>query len=367
MKILVTGAQGFIGRNLVLSLENSGYDILSFTREDTLETLNQYTQECELVFHLAGVNRSNQVSDFYEVNTDLTRTLVHLLKLNQNLVPIVFASSIHAGHDSDFGRSKKMAEDLLFEYTEQTETPVYIYQLPNLYGKWSTPFYNSVVATWCHQISRDLPIEITNPETQIEFAYIDDVINQFAKHLNGALLPAGYYPISVTDTISLGELSLILKSFKASRLNNQYPDVSTDFKQKLYATYLSYLPTDQFSYPLNMKEDVRGSFTEILKSNALGQISVNISKPGITKGQHWHHSKNEKFLVVYGQGIIRFRHLFGEEIIEYHVSGDKLVVVDIPPGYTHNIENIGSTDLVTLMWANEVFDPEQPDTYYLEV
>ncbi len=370
MKILITGSKGFIGRNLVMTLENEGHDFLTFDREDSIESLSDQTKQCDFIIHLAGVNRSESSEDFYTVNKDLTETMVNLLHEHQNYVPILFASSIHATKDTDFGLSKKQAEDILLEYSNKFKVPVYIYRLPNLFGKWSKPHYNSVVATWCFEIARGRPITISNPETLVEFAYIDDVIETFIKHLTSnwvEMTGIQFYEIPEVDSITLGELAETIKSFQASRENFKYPDMTTKLKKDLYSTYLSYLPTNQFSYPLKMNVDQRGSFTEILKSNVNGQISVNISKPNITKGQHWHHSKNEKFLVVYGQGVIRFRDIFNEEIIEYYVSGEKLEVIDIPPGYTHNIENIGETDLVTIMWANELFNPENPDTYYLEV
>lgn len=370
MKILITGSKGFIGKNLVVTFKNEGYDFLTFDRDDSVESLSAQTKQCNFIIHLAGVNRSESTADFYSANKDLTETIVNFLHEHQNYVPIIFASSIHATKETDFGLSKKHAEDILLEYSNKFNVPVYIYRLPNLFGKWSKPHYNSVVATWCYEIARGRPITISNPDIVVEFAYIDDVIQNFLKQLTFKFegkMENQFHTIPELDSITLGELAETIISFRSSRKNFKYPDMSTKLKKDLYSTYLSYLPTDQFVYPLKMNVDQRGSFTEILKSDINGQISVNISKPNITKGQHWHHSKNEKFLVVYGQGVIRFRDIFNNEIIEYIVSGDKLEVIDIPPGYTHNIENIGDTDLVTIMWANELFDPENPDTYYLEV
>lgn len=365
MNLLVTGSDGFIGKNLISTLN---HNIVTFDRNNESSELKELLIGVDFVIHLAGVNRSKESIDFYHTNTDLTELITkHLRELN-NKAPIIFASSIHAGSDSDFGISKKQAEEVLLKHADLNESKVFIYRLPNLYGKWSRPNYNSVVATWCHNISRDIPIEINNPTLEIEFAYIDDVVNEFLNRINQReISETGFYEIQNTDTVSLGELAEILYSFKQSRNNFLYPDFSTNFKHNLYSTYLSYMPEDQFSYPLKMNTDHRGSFTEILKSEINGQVSVNISKPGITKGQHWHHTKNEKFLVVSGVGVIRFRNIFNDEVIEYHVSGETMEVVDIPPGYTHNIENLGDTNLVTIMWANELFDVENPDTYYLEV
>ncbi|MDO8686418.1 MAG: capsular polysaccharide biosynthesis protein CapF, partial [Clostridiales bacterium] len=245
---------------------------------------------------------------------------------------------------------------------------VYVYRLPNVFGKWCRPNYNSAVATFCYNIANGLPIQVNDPTVTMKLVYIDDVVREFINALNGQVNSQGkYYGVEPVHTVKLGEIAELIRSFRESREQRSIPDMSDEFTRKLYSTYLSYLPKEQFSYPLKMNIDIRGSFTEFIKTSDRGQVSVNISKPGITKGNHWHHSKNEKFLVVSGTGVIRFRMVGSEEVVEYHVSGDKLEVVDIPIGYTHNIENLGETDMVTVMWVNECFDPDKPDTYFLEV
>ena len=368
MKILVTGAKGFVGKNLTAELKNREFEVLEATRKTSKEQLEEYAKDCEFVFHLAGVNRPKDEKEFFEGNVKFTSELIELLKKHNNKSPIVLTSSIQAVRDNAYGKSKKAGEDLLFEYAKETGAKVYIYRLPNLFGKWSKPNYNSVVATFCHNIARDLDIEIHDPEVELTLCYIDDVLDEFMRALEGnPTIEGKYCVVPVTHKIKLGKLAELIYSFKESRNNLYVPDMGDEFTKKLYSTYLSYLPKDKFSYELKMHSDERGSFTEFLRSKERGQISINISKPGITKGNHWHHTKNEKFLVVSGEAIIRLRHLESDEIIEYHVSGEKLEVVDIPVGYTHSIENVGDTDLVTVMWANECFDPDNPDTYYMEV
>jgi UDP-2-acetamido-2,6-beta-L-arabino-hexul-4-ose reductase len=369
MKILVTGPKGFIGKNLVAELKNRGYtDIYEFDRETEKSLLEKYTKECDFVFHLAGVNRPKNEEEFMEGNFGFTSELLELLKKYNNKAPILITSSIQAERDNPYGRSKKAGEDLVFTYGKETGTKVLVYRLPNVFGKWCRPNYNSAIATFCHNIAHDLPITVNDPDVVMNLVYIDDVVEEFIKALNGNENRVGdFCEIPIVHQITLGEIVDLIYSFKTSREERSIPNMSDEFTKKLYSTYLSYLPTDKFSYELKMNVDNRGSFTEFIKTLDRGQVSVNISKPGITKGNHWHHTKNEKFLVVSGKGVIRFRKIDSDEIIEYYVSGDKLEVVDIPPGYTHNIENLGNTDMVTIMWANEPFDPENPDTYYLEV
>lgn len=369
MKILVTGANGFVGKNLIAELNNRGYkDILKCTRETTKTQLDQYTKECEFVFHLAGVNRPKDEKEFMEGNFGFTSELLNLLKKNNNNSPILITSSIQAEKDNPYGKSKKAGEDLLFKYSKETGVKVYIYRLPNLFGKWSKPNYNSVVSTFCYNIARGLDIQIMDPNVELNLCYIDDVLDEFLRALKDNPTREGEFCIvPVTHKIKLGKLAELIQSFKKSRKDLSIPNMEDSFTKKLYSTYLSYLPEDKFSYPLKMNTDNRGSFTEFIRTPERGQVSVNVSKPGITKGNHWHHTKNEKFLVVSGEGLIRFRKIDSDEIIEYRVSGEKLEVVDIPTGYTHSIVNIGDTDMVTIMWANECFDPENPDTYYLEV
>lgn len=369
MKILVTGAKGFIGKNLIAELKNKGYnDILQVTRESDSAYLEQCTKECDFVFHLAGVNRPKSEKEFLEGNYNLTARLIDLLKKYNNKAPILFTSSIQAEIDNLYGKSKRAAEDLLLEYSENERVEVYIFRLANVFGKWSKPNYNTVVATFCHNIARNIDIEITNPEAELTLCYIDDVIDEFLKILKNTTTVQDYYcKVPVTYNVKLGKLADLIRSFKESRTNLTIPNMEDALTKKLYSTYLSFLPEKEFSYNLKMNTDHRGAFIEFLRTPERGQVSVNVTKPGITKGNHWHHTKNEKFLVVSGKGLIRFRKLDSQEIIEYRVSGEKPEVVDIPVGYTHSIVNVGDSDLVTIMWVNECFEPDKPDTYFLEV
>lgn len=369
MNILVTGAKGFLGKNLVAELRNRGYNnIFEFTKESDPTLLDKYTKECDFVFHLAGVNRPKDESEFMEGNVGFTSQLLESLKKHDNKAPVLITSSIQAEKDNPYGRSKKAGEELLFNYSKETDVKVYVYRLPNLFGKWSKPNYNTVVATFCHNIARGLDIQVNNPDAELNLCYIDDVLEEFLKALEfNPTTQDDYCVVPVEHTIKLGKLADLIKSFKESRTNLSIPNMEDALTKKLYSTYLSFLPEDEFSYDLKMNSDHRGSFTEFIRTSERGQVSVNVSKPGITKGNHWHHTKNEKFLVVSGEGLIRFRKIDSDDIIEYRVSGEKLQVVDIPTGYTHSIVNIGENDLVTVMWANECFDPEKPDTYFLEV
>lgn len=369
MKILITGAKGFVGKNLVAELRNQGYsDIYEYSRADEESQLDIYTKDCDFVFHLAGVNRPEHKSEYMEGNLDLTTTLLRSLKKHNNPSPILLTSSTQAEKDNAYGSSKKAAEEAVFNYGEKNDINVFVYRLPNLFGKWSKPNYNSVVATFCYNIARDLDIQINNPEAILTLCYIDDVLKEFTQALQGyATMENNYSVVRPAYNVTLQQIATSIIEFKESRKDLSIADLADPFTKKLYSTYLSYLPTNQFSYNLKMNVDERGSFTEFLKTSERGQVSVNVSKPGITKGNHWHHTKNEKFLVVSGEGLIRFRLIDSDEVIEYKVSGDKLEVVDIPVGYTHSIVNIGESNLVTVMWANEKFDPENPDTYFLEV
>lgn len=369
MKILVTGANGFIGKNLIIELKNRKYkDIFEYNRETNAALLDEYCKEADFVFHLAGVNRPEDESEFMEGNFGFTSILLDTLKRYKNTCTVMLASSIQAELDNPYGNSKKAGEDLLFNYGKETGSKVLIYRFPNVFGKWCRPNYNSAVATFCHNIAHNRPIVVNNPSTVMNLVYIDDVVNELINALEGNENRSGdYCEVSLVHTITLGEVADLIYSFRESRQNCSVPHMSDEFTKKLYSTYLSCLPKDQFSYELKMNTDNRGSFTEFIKTPDRGQISVNIAKPGVTKGNHWHHTKNEKFLVVSGKGVIRFRKIGSDEVIEYLVSGDRLEVVDIPVGYTHNIENLGDTDMVTVMWANEAFNPVSPDTYYLEV
>lgn len=368
MKILVTGAKGFVGKNLICELRNRGYeDIFEYDIDTSPEELDTFTRECEFVFHLAGVNRPKEEGEFMEGNFGFTSILLDKLKAHKNLSPVLITSSIQAELDNPYGKSKKAGEELLFSYSRESGAQVLVYRLPNVFGKWCRPNYNSAVATFCNNIANNLPIQVNDGSVIMKLVYIDDVVDEFIRALNGQATGEQYKEIPVVHTITLGEIVDLIYSFRESRGMLSVPDMSDAFTSKLYSTYLSYLPKDEFSYPLKMNVDDRGSFTEFLRTEDRGQVSVNISKPGITKGNHWHHSKNEKFLVVKGKGLIQFRKVGTEEIIDYHVSGDKLEVVDIPTGYTHNIINEGDEDMVTVMWANEAFHPEKPDTYFEKV
>lgn len=366
MKILVTGSDGFVGKNLRSVLSTLGHDITTFDKADKPTELLKLTKDCDAIVHLAGVNRPKSNDEFYDGNATLTEELCRAIIQNKNKCPIIVSSSVQAEQDNDYGKSKKLAEESVLKLGKTNGNKTYIFRFKNLYGKWSQPNYNSVVATWCYNIARNLEVAIDNPDTVLELCYIDDVVEAIIHKLDGTD-KSGYSEISQIDSVSLQELCNTILSFKESRKTYAYPDQTSCFNKNLYATYLSYLPKDEFSYLLNTRVDDRGSFTEILRSAVDGQISVNISKPGITKGQHWHSTKNEKFLVVSGEGVIQLRDFFSEDIVEYHVNSDKLEVVDIPTGYVHNIINRGDTDMITIMWASELFDPNRPDTNYQEV
>lgn len=369
MKILVTGAKGFIGKNLIVKLKNKGYkDIFEFDRETDISLLDEYCRNAEFVFHLAGVNRPQDASEYMEGNFGFTSTLLDLLKKHHNICPVMLSSSSQAALNNPYGESKKAGESLLFSYGKETGSKVLVYRFQNVFGKWCRPNYNSAVATFCHNIANDLPIQVNDFRVIMSLVYIDDLVNELINALHGnENKTTEFCEVKIVHTISLGEIVELIKSFKVSRDDRSIPNMSEPFIKKLYSTYLSYLPEDQFSYDLKMNCDHRGSFTEFIRTPDRGQVSINISKPGITKGNHWHHTKNEKFLVVSGRGVIRFRKIDTEEIHEYHVNSEKLAVVDIPIGYTHNIENLGDTDMVTIMWVNEAFDSNNPDTFFLEV
>lgn len=369
MKVLVTGTAGFIGKNLVSELKtHRDIVVYEYDIDSGIAKLNEYCRDAEFVFHLAGVNRPENNSEYMKGNFRFTQELLYILKKQQNTCPVMLSSTIHAGLNNPYGVSKKAGEDLLFNYSKETGAKVFVYRFPNVFGKWCRPNYNSAVATFCHNIARGLPISVNNPDTILKLAYIDDVVMEMINALNGRENRNGKYcEVQLIYKASLGEIVSLLYYFKESRNNNFVPDMSNPFVKKLYSTYVSYLPDTQFSYPLKMHADYRGSFTEFIKAPCCGQVSINISKPGVIKGNHWHKLKIEKFLVVSGKGVIRFRKANAADVIEYHVSGDRLEVVDVPVGYTHNIENTGNTDLVTVIWANECFDPENPDIKYLEV
>ena len=369
-KVLVTGAKGFIGKNLVLELKNrKTFEVFECDVDTTEEQLAQFAKECEFVFHLAGVNRPQRTEEFMEGNYGFTTKLLDILRKNGNRSPILMSSSIQAKLDNDYGKSKKAGEDYILDYGSKNSIATYVFRLPNVYGKWCRPNYNSAIATFCNNIARGLEIKVNDRSTLLTVVYIDDVVNAFIDAADGVVTrdDEGYCKVPVEDKITLGEIVDTLYSFKDSRKTLSVANMNRGVIKKLYSTYLSYLPEDEFAYDLRMNADARGSFTEFLRTDGQGQVSINISKPHIVKGNHWHHTKNEKFLVVKGTGVIRFRKIGTDNVIEYPVSGDKLQVVDIPCGYTHNIENVGDDDMVTVMWANEPFDKDHPDTFYEEV
>ncbi|WP_332833679.1 polysaccharide biosynthesis C-terminal domain-containing protein [Clostridium perfringens] len=369
MKVLVTGAKGFIGKNLVSTLDREDkYEIICIDRENSKEELEKGVLNSDFIVHLAGINRPKNEEEFFEGNTGLTEEIIEILKKNNKNTSILITSSIQADLDNAYGQSKKGAEEALIKYMADTKGNVFIFRLPNVFGKWCRPNYNSAIATFCHNIARGEEVWISDPSKEMTLVYIDDVVRNIKNVIdNEKTYIPGYQNIDIEHKETLGEIVDLINSFKESRKSLMIPNMENELTKKLYSTYLSYLPENDFSYPLKMNVDNRGSFTEFIKSKDRGQVSVNISKPGITKGNHWHDTKNEKFLVVSGEGVIRFRKVDSEEIIEYKVSEEKLEVIDIPVGYTHSIINTGERDMVTIMWVNEIFNPEKPDTIYLEV
>lgn len=364
--VLITGAQGFVGKNLRVSLQGrSDLRLLLFDLDNDPADLECLLDQADFVFHLAGVNRPVDERDFEIGNTSLTQRICRYLGAHGGKVPVAITSSTQAALENPYGSSKRGAEEAVFKHGHDYGVQVYVFRLPNVFGKWCRPNYNSGVATFCHNIAHGLPIKVNDPSVVMNLVYIDDVVHALEALLEGTCeREHGFCLVRPVHTAKLGEIVDLIHSFRDSRERRSIPCMADSFVKKLYSTYLSYLPPDGFSYPLKMNVDERGSFTEFLKTEDRGQVSVNISKPGITKGNHWHHTKNEKFLVVSGQGIIRFRRVGSDEVLEYRVSGERLEVVDIPTGYTHSISNVGETDLVTVMWCNEVFDPDRPDTIF---
>ena len=395
MKILITGSNGFVGKNLTEALKNirSGKDktrpdlniqeIYCYDIDSAPEALDAACKEADFVFNLAGVNRPKSSEAFMQGNCGFAGLLLETLKKHGNTCPVMLSSSVQASligrYNSEYGISKKAGEDLFFQYGAETGAKVLVYRFPNLFGKWCRPNYNSVVATFCHNIAMDLPITVNDPAVQLELLYIDDLITEMLDALEGkehrcmfdgvdALLTESgkFCAAPVTHKVTLGEIVELLEKFKRQPETLVIPEIPyNSFAKKLYSTYLSYLPQEKAVFPLKMNVDARGSFTELLKTEKCGQISVNVSKPGITKGQHWHHTKWEFFIVVSGRGLIRQRKIGTEEVLEFSVSGEKIEAVHMLPGYTHNIINLSDTeDLVTVMWANESFDPDHPDTFF---
>ena len=397
MNILVTGAKGFVGRNLVENLKNIAenknrtrpnlkiHEIYEYDIGDEDE-LDEYCEKADFVFNLAGVNRPQNSDEFMTGNFGFASTLLNTLKKHHNTCPVMLSSSIQATligrYDSDYGRSKKAGEELFFDYAKETGTKVLVYRFPNLFGKWCKPNYNSAVATFCNNIANDLPITVNDPNVELELLYIDDLVEEMLDALEGkehhctfdginTIITNGgkYCAVPTTHHVTLGKIVELLESFKSQPQTLMVPEIpNNSFAKKLYSTYLSYLPKENVAFPLKMNTDARGSFTELLKTANCGQVSVNISKPGITKGEHWHNSKWEFFIVVSGHGLIQERKIGTDEVIEFEVSGESIQAVHMLPGYTHNIINLSDTEnLVTVMWANEQYDPGMPDTFYEKV
>ena len=395
MNILVTGAKGFVGKNLCAGLKNirDGKDrtrpeikideVFEFDVDTDKALLDEYCAKADFVFNLAGINRPQNTEEFMQGNFGFASELLEVPKKYNNTCPVMISSSIQATcigrYDSDYGRSKKAGEDLLFAYSLETGAKVYVYRFPNLFGKWCRPNYNSAVATFCNNIANDLPITVSDRAVQLELLYIDDLVTEMLDAIENkehrcafdgietVLCEEGKYCAApVTHKVTLGEIVDLLEAFKNQTSTLVMPEIpDNSFAKKLYSTYLSYLPKEKVSFPLKMNSDERGSFTELLKTEKCGQFSVNISKPGITKGQHWHHSKWEFFIVVSGHGLIQERKIGTDEIMNFEVSGDKIEAIHMLPGYTHNIINLSETEnLVTVMWANEQFDPKHPDTFF---
>ncbi len=380
MNILVTGAKGFIGKNLIATLHNiaDGKDrsfgldpditIFEYDIDTDPVLLDGYCKNADFVFHLAGVNRPQNPEEFMEGNFGFTSTLLELLKKHENNCPIMISSSIQAALSNPYGESKKAGENLMFAYGRETGARVCVYRFPNVFGKWCRPNYNSAVATFCNNIAHDLPITVNDPSVNMTLVYVDDVVAELIAALQGRenRKEDEYCYVPVEHKITLGEIVDLIYSFAKQPQSLVVPEIpENSFAKKLYSTYLSYLPKEKVSFPLKMNVDPRGSFTELLKTEKCGQFSVNVSKPGITKGQHWHHTKWEFFIVVSGKGLIQQRRVDSDEVLNFEVSGEKIEAVHMLPGYTHNIINLSDTeDLVTVMWANEAFDPNRPDTYF---
>ena len=399
MNVLITGAAGFVGKNLTAALQNirDGKDrthpelsigeLYLYDVDTAPELLDAYCQNADFVFHLAGVNRPKDPAEFMRGNYGFTSTLLETLKKYKNACPIMLSSSIQATlvgryAEGEYGKSKKAGEDLLFAYGQETGAKVLVYRFPNLFGKWCRPNYNSAVATFCHNTAHDLPITVHDRATELELLYIDDLVDEMLAALVGRehrcifdgihtvlQVDGCFCAAPITHRVTLGEIVDLLESFKTQPTTLVLPEIpKNSFAKKLYSTYLSYLPQEKVSFPLQMHTDMRGSFTELLRTEKCGQFSVNVSKPGITKGQHWHHTKWEFFIVVAGHGLIQQRKIGTDEVLNFEVSGERIEAVHMLPGYTHNIINLsGTEDLVTLMWANECFDPSKPDTYMEEV
>lgn len=368
--ILITGANGFIGKNFreaLLHVDN--IRVYGFDVNDTFSSLEQYVKDADIIYHFAGVNRPRDDSEFIVGNVKLTKTLVDLLNKYQKKIPLIMTSSTQAGVDNAYGVSKRQAEEVVFLYGKQSGAEVFVYRLTNVFGKWSLPNYNSVVSTFCYNISHGLDITIPDADKVVELVYIDDVIYEFLRVFHGEVKAphTSHLPIKPTYTIKIGALAEKIYQLRDIRKNLVLPDLSDNFTRYLHATFLSYFDVKDFSYPLDVKSDHRGCLAELIKSKNFGQIFVSKSYESVIRGNHYHNTKIEKFCVLQGEAVIKFRNIFSDEVLSYNVSGDKLEIVDIPPGYTHSIENLGHGEIIVLFWANEIFNPQRPDTFYCEV
>lgn len=369
-QILVTGAQGFIGRHVVARLRGrSDVQLREFDLSNSDTELEAWATEAQIIVHLAGVNRPERIEEFEEGNCGFTDRLCQVLQRRKRAPHLLVTSSIQAELDNPYGASKRHAEQVLQEFAQASGARVSIFRLKNVFGKWCRPNYNSVVATFCHNIAHDLPIQINDPNRSVELVHVDDVVdaivNEFSRHGSHADV---FVPDTIPAyTVTLSDLAGRIQMFREMQQTLRTPDFSVRFNQQLYSTYLSYVPPARWEYGLEIKADARGSLAEFIKSPWFGQVFVSRTLPGITRGNHYHHVKTEKFFVIAGEGLIRFRHILGSEILEYHVRGEDYRVVEIPPGYTHSITNVGAGEMITLFWASEVFDPDRPDTYWMNV
>lgn len=364
MKVLITGANGFVGQNLIAHLsERADVEVLRFTREDAVANLPDLIAQVECIFHLAGVNRPYDPQEFKTGNTDLTRGLCEAIKAGGRQIPVIYSSSSQAELNNPYGSSKRGAEELLLELRYAQGSPVYLFRLPNVFGKWARPNYNSAVATFCHNIARDLPIQINDPHACISLVYIDDVVRHFIALMDGKAAGESFVSIDPQYSISVGELADQLYAFRDSRVSMVTEPVGEGLVRALYSTYLSYLPPERFTYEVPKYADPRGVFVEMLKTKDSGQFSYFTAHPGITRGGHYHHSKTEKFLVIKGKGCFRFRHIMTGEFYELFTTGDKPQIVETVPGWTHDITNVGDDEMIVMLWANEIFNREHPDTF----
>lgn len=364
MKVLITGANGFVGKNLQAHLgERSDVDVLCFTRDDSMTVLPALVAQADFVFHLAGVNRPEDPDEFKRGNSDLTRTLCDAIVASGRQIPLLYTSSIQAELDNPYGVSKRGAEEVLKALATQQGSPVYLFRLPNVFGKWARPNYNSVVATFCHNVARDLPLQINDPQARISLVYIDDVIKCFIAVMEGKQAGQSFVNVTPEYSITVGELAKQLHTFRDSRTSMITESVGTGLVRALYSTYLSYLPPERFTYEVPKYGDQRGVFVEMLKTKDSGQFSYFTAHPGITRGGHYHHSKTEKFLVIKGKACFRFRQIVSGEFYELFTDGEQPEIVETVPGWTHDITNVGDDEMVVMLWANEIFDREHPDTF----